>query len=64
MAAVKQSLLAVPEAAREDNLSDASASAQLRLQSALERRAKFFETLSNILKKTSDTSQSITQNLK
>lgn len=36
----------------------------LRLQLALDRTSKFFETLSNIMKKISDTSDAITQNMK
>jgi hypothetical protein len=36
----------------------------LRLQMAMDRRSKFIETLSNIMKKTSDTSQAVVSNLK
>lgn len=36
----------------------------LRLQMAMDRRAKAMETLSNLLKKTSETAASIVQNLK
>jgi hypothetical protein len=47
-----------------DSLSDMSQEQQLKLQMALDRRTKALQTLSNILKKTSDTSQGIIQNLK
>jgi len=40
------------------------ASEQLRLQIAMDRMSKMMSTLSNILKKASDTAQAITQNLK
>ena len=36
----------------------------LRLQMAMDRMSKMMSTLSNLLKKISDTSTSITQNLK
>lgn len=36
----------------------------LRLQMAMDRLSKLMSTLSNILKKTSDTANAITQNLK
>jgi hypothetical protein len=36
----------------------------LRLQMAMDRMSKMMSTLSNLLKKISDTSQSITQNIK
>jgi hypothetical protein len=47
-----------------DTMSDMGELDQLRLQQYMERRAKFYETLSNILKKIADTQQSIIQNLK
>jgi hypothetical protein len=37
---------------------------ELRLQMAMDRMSKMMTTLGNVLKKISDTSQSITQNLK
>jgi hypothetical protein len=64
MTAVKQSLVAVPEAAREDNLNDASTTNQMRIQMVMDRKAKIAEILSHILEKLSDTSQSILQNMK
>lgn len=36
----------------------------LRLQMAMDRLSKMMSTLSNLLKKTSDTANAITQNLK
>jgi len=36
----------------------------LRLQMAMDRKSKMMATLSNLLKKMSDTSSSITQNIK
>ncbi len=49
---------------RLDNLSEMSEMDSLRLQMTMDRRSKFMQTLSNLLKKISETSQSITQNLK
>ena len=46
------------------NLSDLNETMQLRLQMAMDRRAKFFEALSNLLKKQSDTAAAIVGNLK
>ena len=37
---------------------------EMRLQMVMDRETKMMSTLSNILKKISDTAQSITQNLK
>jgi putative addiction module CopG family antidote len=47
-----------------DSMSEMGEMESLRLQMIMDRRSKLLETLSNILKKISDTSQSITQNLK
>lgn len=47
-----------------DTLSELSQTEQLRLQMLMDRRSKTMETLSNTLKKLSDTQQAITQNLK
>lgn len=47
-----------------DKMSDMGESESLRLQMAMDRLSKMMNTLSNILKKISDTSQSITQNMK
>ena len=47
-----------------DSLSEMGEMESLRLQMAMERRSKAMQTLSNILKKMSDTNASITQNLK
>lgn len=47
-----------------DSLSDMGEMESLRLQMAMDRLSKLMSTLSNILKKTSDTAASITQNLK
>jgi hypothetical protein len=53
--AIKQSL---------DSMSELGETESLRLQMAMDRMSKLMSTLSNILKKISDTQQSITQNLK
>jgi chromosome segregation ATPase len=47
-----------------DSLSELGETESLRLQMAMDRLSKMMSTLSNILKKISDTAQSITQNLK
>jgi hypothetical protein len=45
-------------------LSELGETMQLRLQMAMDRRAKFVEALSNLLKKQSDTASAIVSNLK
>lgn len=47
-----------------DSLSELGEMESLRLQMLMDRRSKMIQTLSNIMKKMSDTSQSIIQNLK
>ena len=47
-----------------DSLSELGETESLRLQMAMDRMSKAMSTLSNILKKISDTSGQITQNLK
>ncbi len=47
-----------------DSMSEMGEMESLRLQMAMDRLSKMFSTLSNLLKKASDTAQSITQNLK
>jgi hypothetical protein len=47
-----------------DSMSEMGEMESLRLQMAMDRMAKMMSTLSNLLKKISDTSQSITQNIK
>jgi hypothetical protein len=47
-----------------DKLSEIGETESLRLQMVMDRLSKMMSTLSNILKKISDTAQSITQNLK
>ena len=49
---------------RLDTLSDLNTSQSLHLQMLMERRAKFFETLSNIIKKVAATRDTFVQNLK
>jgi putative addiction module CopG family antidote len=49
---------------RLDSLSEMGEMESLRLQMAMDRRSKLLSTLSNIMKKLSDTRDSITQNLK
>ena len=47
-----------------DSLNDMSEMTSMRLQMAMDRRSKFIEALSNILKKISDTDSSVIQNMK
>ena len=47
-----------------DSLSELGETESLRLQMLMDRMSKMMSTLSNLLKKISDTAQSITQNLK
>jgi predicted nucleic acid-binding Zn-ribbon protein len=47
-----------------DSKSEMGETESLRLQMAMDRMSKMMSTLSNLLKKISETSQSITQNLK
>ncbi|HLW80897.1 MAG TPA: hypothetical protein VKS20_02530 [Candidatus Acidoferrales bacterium] len=47
-----------------DSMSEMSDTQSLLLQMSMDRRSKFMETLSNIMKKTSDTQSSILSNLK
>jgi hypothetical protein len=49
---------------RLDSLNEVSEMASLRLQMAMDRRSKLIGTLSNVLKKISDTGDSVVQNLK
>lgn len=49
---------------RLDSMSDMGEVESLRLQMAMDRMSKMMSTLSNLLKKISDTSSQITQNLK
>jgi putative addiction module CopG family antidote len=47
-----------------DSMSEMGEMESLRLQMIMDRRSKFISTLSNIMKKISDTQESITQNIK
>jgi uncharacterized protein YukE len=47
-----------------DSMSELGEMASLRLQMAMDRMSKLMTTLSNVLKKISDTAEQITQNLK
>ncbi len=47
-----------------DSMTEMSETTAMRLQMMMDRRSKFMETLSNMLKKMAATSNSITQNLK
>jgi hypothetical protein len=49
---------------RLDSLSAMSELTSLRLQMAMDRRSKFIETLSNVLKKIDSTQETVVQNLK
>jgi hypothetical protein len=50
--------------AKLDSMSEMSEMTSLRLQMAMDRRSKLMQTLSNIMKKISDTNNAITQNIK
>lgn len=56
--------MAAMAAAQRGTMSDVSEAQQLRLQAAMDRRAKLFSTLSNLLKKSSETASTITANIK
>jgi Skp family chaperone for outer membrane proteins len=47
-----------------DNMNEISEMSSMRLQMAMDRRSKFMETLSNLLKKIDDTESAIVQNMK
>jgi len=47
-----------------DSMSELGETESLRLQMAMDRLSKLMTTLSNVMKKISDTAESITQNLK
>lgn len=47
-----------------DSMSEMNDMDQMRMQMAMDRRAKFMEVLSNVLRKSSDTAGTITSNLK
>jgi hypothetical protein len=47
-----------------DNMNEMSEMTSMRLQMAMDRRSKFMETLSNVLKKIGDTQSAIVQNMK
>jgi hypothetical protein len=49
---------------RLDSMNEMSEMTSLRLQMAMDRRSKFVETLSNIMKKIDSTQETIVQNLK
>jgi hypothetical protein len=57
-------LAAADVRAELDAMSELGETESLRLQMAMDRLSKLMSTLSNILKKASDTSAQITQNLK
>jgi chromosome segregation ATPase len=50
--------------AQLDSINEMSEMTSMDLQMAMDRRSKFVETLSNVLKKISDTQASIVQNMK
>ncbi len=47
-----------------DSMNELSEMVSMRLQMAMDRRSKYLETLSNVLKKIADTQEAITQNMK
>jgi hypothetical protein len=61
-AALRQQQQAMAD--KKDSLSDMSQMQQARLQMAMDRRSKLIEALSNIMKKFSDTDNSIIKNMK
>lgn len=62
----QEDLVKAMEAMKQDldSMSEMGEMESLRLQMAMDRMSKMMSTLSNILKKISDTSNQITQNLK
>lgn len=52
------------EKASKDSLSEMSEEEQLKLQMAMDRRSKALETISNLMKKASDTQQGVVKNIK
>jgi hypothetical protein len=61
-AALRQQQQAMSD--KKDSLSDMSEMQQMRLQMAMDRRSKMVEALSNMMKKMSDTDNSIIKNMK
>ena len=51
-------------AGQVDSFSDMAEQMQLRLQMAMDRRSKFIDALSNLMKKQSDTANALVSNLK
>lgn len=49
---------------QKDSMSEMGEMQSMRLQMLMDRRSKFIETLSNLLKKQSETASTVTQNLK
>jgi Skp family chaperone for outer membrane proteins len=47
-----------------DNMNEMSEMTSMRLQMAMDRRSRFMETLSNVLKKIDETADAIVQNMK
>jgi hypothetical protein len=66
LAAAKEDQATAKEELKEklDSMDEMSEMESLRLQMVMDRRSKFMSALSNILKKISDTQDSIVQNLK
>ena len=61
-----EQLLAIRDGLKDqlDSMSEMSKMTSLRLQMAMDRRSKFMQTLSNIMKKISSTEDTPVQNLK
>ena len=61
-----EQLLAIRDGLKDqfDSQSEMSEMTSLRLQMAMDRRSKFMQTLSNIMKKISSTEDTLAQNLK
>lgn len=61
---VSNNLLSATDLAVLDSMDDAVAQEQMRLQMIMDRRAKIFETLSNLMKAHQETQQNIIRNIK
>lgn len=57
-------LLSRPDELKRNGMNEMSEMTSLRLQMMMDRRSKLMSTLSNLMKKTSDTQKSLIQNLK
>ena len=63
-ARLKRTLAAIHTKLAGDELGDLSTQSQLKLQMSMDRVSKFYETLSNLLKKLDQTQQELVENLR